>query len=355
MSDVFDHPWLSGLFGDAEAEEIWSAERSLAHMLAFEAAYSRGLGVIGNVSHEDAQAAAEWIERAKPSIQDLRSGTQKDGLPIPALVHGLKADAGSFVGAIHTGTTSQDVMDTALAITLRENSDLLETRLSELIERLDRLIENFGINTIMGRTRMQAALPITVGHRITSWRTPLEVHRNRLAQVRPRVESVQLGGAVGDCQAIGARHRELAAFLADALNLHLPDQSWHSAREGIAEYANLLSLISGTLGKMGQDICLMAQQGIDEIALSGGGTSSAMPHKQNPILAELLITLARFNATQISGMHQALVHEQERSGSAWPLEWMILPSMAKTSARSLAAAANLCDLIVSMGSDRIQQ
>ncbi|MDA7965076.1 3-carboxy-cis,cis-muconate cycloisomerase [Ruegeria sp.] len=349
MSDVFNHPWLSGLFGDAEVDSIWSGERSLAHMLAFEAAYSRGLGLIGNASPEEARMAAEWIEQAKPRMEDLRSGTLQDGLPIPALVRGLKADAGSFAGAIHSGTTSQDVIDTALAMTLRENSDLLMARLSGLIGRLDQLIESFGTNTLMGRTRMQAALPITAGHRIASWRAPLKAHQNRLAQIRPHIECVQLGGAVGDCQAIGAGHRDLAAFIADALHLHLPDQSWHSARDGIAEYANLLSLVTGALGKIGQDICLMAQQGIDEITLSGGGTSSAMPHKQNPILAELLVTLARYNATQIAGMHQALVHEQERSGSAWPLEWMILPNMAKTSARSLSAAADLCDRIVSIG------
>ncbi|MFQ3255327.1 MAG: 3-carboxy-cis,cis-muconate cycloisomerase, partial [Loktanella salsilacus] len=89
--------------------------------------------------------------------------------------------------------------------------------------------------------------------------------------------------------------------------------------------------------------------GIDEVTLKSGGGSSAMPHKQNPILAELLVTLARFNATQVSGMHHALIHEQERSGAAWALEWMILPQMAQTTARSLSAATQLCEKITSIG------
>ena len=93
----------------------------------------------------------------------------------------------------------------------------------------------------------------------------------------------------------------------------------------------------------------MAQQGLDEIKLSGGGGSSAMPHKQNPILAELLVTLARFNATQISGMHQALVHEQERSGSAWALEWMILPAMLHCTTRGLSAAQELLAQVETIG------
>ena len=93
----------------------------------------------------------------------------------------------------------------------------------------------------------------------------------------------------------------------------------------------------------------MSQQGIDEVELSGGGGSSAMPHKQNPVLAELLVTLARFNATQVPAMHDAMVHEQERSGAAWSLEWMILPQMAQATARSLTAGNEICQSISRIG------
>ena len=352
MSDLFQHPWFSGLFGDAEADAIWSPDRSLAHMLAFEAAYSRGLGAIGLVPSDQAQSAAESIEYAKPDPTALRAGTMRDGLPIPALVRSLKAEAGSYFNAIHTGTTSQDVMDTALAMTLRETSDLFADRLTRLVDVLEELKAEHGANRIMGRTRMQAALPITVGHRMETWIVPLADHLSRLTQIRPRVERVQMGGPVGDGQTVGSKHREMATHLAKSLNLHMPDQCWHVTRGDLADYAGLLSLISGSNGKIGQDISLMAQQGVDEIKLNGGGGSSAMPHKQNPILAELLVTLARYNATQLPGMHHALVHEQERSGSALALEWMILPNMAKTTARSLSAAVTLCTQIVSIGEKR---
>jgi 3-carboxy-cis,cis-muconate cycloisomerase len=124
------------------------------------------------------------------------------------------------------------------------------------------------------------------------------------------------------------------------------DSVWHTDRTAIASYAGCLSLISAALGKLGMDVCLMAQQGLDEIALRGGGTSSAMPHKSNPILAELLVTLARLNATQVAAMHHAALHEQERSGASWMLEWMVLPQMATCTGRGLLAAQEVLEQIV---------
>jgi 3-carboxy-cis,cis-muconate cycloisomerase len=109
-----------------------------------------------------------------------------------------------------------------------------------------------------------------------------------------------------------------------------------------------LSLITGSLGKIGQDIALLAQDG-EEIELAGGGGSSAMAHKQNPVAAETLVSLARFNATQLSGIHQALIHEQERSGGAWTLEWLILPQMVMSTAASLRLAQEVTGNIRQLG------
>lgn len=347
MSEVFDHPWLGGHFGDAEAAGIWSPERALGHMLAFEAAWSRARGTCRLTEAGLAERAARHVEGFAPDIAELRQGTTRDGLPVPELVKQLRAgfDAPE---AIHTGSTSQDVMDSALALTLRETTALLLERLSALEAALGALEARFGGAPLMGRTRMQAALSITVADRIAIWRLPLADHRARLEQLRPRVELVQIGGAAGDRAAFRSDSDGMAAHMAAALGLGNPPRAWHAMRDGLAEYAGALSLISGTLGKMGQDICLMAQQGVDEITLAGGGGSSAMPHKSNPVLAELLVTLARFNAVQVAGMHQALIHEQERSGAAWSLEWMILPGMARATARGLGAGAALCGQVRGM-------
>lgn len=344
---VFTHPWLSGLFGDAEMAAVLSPERQMSHMLAFEAAWSRACGKVGLFDAAKAEAAATAIEAAEIDLADIAAGMAQDGVPIPRLVKQLNEIAPAE--ALHKGATSQDVVDTALVLSLREASFLIAGRLMELETYLKELEGRFGDAPLMGRTRMQAATEITVRDRLLAWRLPLADHLKMLDQKRANVEKVQIGSASGDRKALGDKADQVVADVAKQLGLAPTDKAWHAMRHNIADYASFLSLITGTLGKMGQDIALMAQQGFGEVAISGAGGSSAMPHKQNPVAAELLVTLARYNATQVPAMHGAMVHEQERSGTAWSLEWMVLPQMLMTTARALAVAIELTQNIQRLG------
>lgn len=350
MVSSFEHPVLGGLFDDPEASVVWSSQGQVEYFLAFEAAYSLALGQSGIIDESLAAKAAAFLADFKPDTAALRAGTARDGVPVPDLVQQLKTTAPELSQAIHIGATSQDVIDTALSLTIRDMNDLLDKRLEALSSALLQLNERFGANPLMGRTRMQAALMTSASTRITSWQIAVGENKDRLNNIRSHVEKVQLGGAVGDNQKLDGKFSAMAKVIAKQTGLNEPTNSWHTTRGNLAEYASLLSLITGATGKIGQDVCLMAQQGIDEITMSGGGGSSAMPHKQNPVLAELLVTLARFNATQLPGMHHSLLHEQERSGSAWALEWMILPQMAIAAARALAACTNMCSQISQIGS-----
>ena len=353
MTSVFDHPWLDALFGDDDVSELWSAPTQLEHFKAFEVALAEALEACGRVSPSVGRAAIEAITIAEFDISALADGTARDGLPIPSFARQLRAFAGPNSPAVHNGATSQDVLDTALALTLRELTNILDHRIQVLDGKLGEIVTLHGTRMLMGRTRMQAALPTTVSNRVEAWRRPLKSHLDGLAVLRPQVERLQLGGAVGDRAAFEPNAEEVASRMAARLSLeNVP--VWHTDRSSIADFAGRLSLISGTLGKMGQDVALMSQQGLDEIKLRGGGGSSAMPHKSNPINAELLVCLARFNATLLAGMHQAMIHEQERSGEAWMLEWMILPQMSVTTARSLAVATLVCDEIEQIGMDTIR-
>jgi 3-carboxy-cis,cis-muconate cycloisomerase len=248
---------------------------------------------------------------------------------------------------LHFGATSQDLVDTGLLRRVAPILTVFADRLTATIAALDDLDRRFGTTRLMGRTRMQDALPITVGDRLAAWRDPLPRHLDRLAELRPRLLVLQFGGAVGTLDKLGGKGFAVSRRLADALDLGLPSRPWQSARDNVAEFAGWLSLVSGSLGKLGLDLALMAQQG--EVALSGGGTSSAMPHKSNPVGAEVLVALARHNASLLSGMHEALLHEQERSGAAWTLEWLTLPQMVLGTGAALRTANALLAGVTRLG------
>jgi len=345
----FDHPVLSGLLGDDETARHFSAEAEIAAMLAFERALAEAEAGEGVIEAEAAVAIVAALEKFKPDMAGLKAGVGQDGVVVPELVKQLRAAIGKpHDKALHFGATSQDVVDTGLILRLKHVVAHLDAVLADVVELLAGCEAQFGDRALMGRTRMQAAIPITVSDRVRAWREPLLRHRSRLETQGRDLLVVQFGGAAGTLEKLGDRATAVRAGLAERLGLGDAPQ-WHSQRDRLAEFASVLSLISGSLGKFGQDVALMAQAG-GEIALKGGGGSSAMPHKQNPVAAEVLVTLARFNATQLSGMHQALVHEQERSGAAWTLEWLILPQMVAATAASLRQAKILAGQIEAIGS-----
>jgi 3-carboxy-cis,cis-muconate cycloisomerase len=344
----FDHPLLSGLLGDEEAARHFSVEADIAAMLTFERALAEADAEEGVISRDAGAAIVKALAAFRPDTARLRDGVAQDGVVVPELARQIKVAVGAPHGAfVHFGATSQDVVDTSLALRLRQAVEHIGLLLSENGVRLAGLEEEFGGRALMAMTRMQPAIPMTVGDRIASWRSPLERHQQRLEEQSGRLFVVQFGGAAGTLEKLADKAPAVRATLAAKLGLGDAPQ-WHSQRDALAEFAGWLSLVTGSLGKFGQDVALLAYGGT-EIRLSGGGGSSAMPHKHNPVKAEALVALARFNATQLAGMHQALVHEQERSGAAWTLEWLILPQMVVATAAALRLAAGLAAQIESLG------
>ncbi len=346
----FDHPVLSGLFGASDMATQFSWEEDHEVMVFFEEALAKALAAEGAIPGEAAEAISAACGGFSADTGALRDAIGRDGVVVPEFVRQLRSAVREPHGQhVHFGATSQDVIDTSLVLRLRNGMSILEDGLTRVIGALFRLEEKFGERQLVGVTRMQNALPITVGDRLRSWRAPLVRHAERLEEILPRLLVLQFGGAVGTLDKLGDKGPAVAQRLADALGLSLPDHSWHNQRDGFAELAGWLSLLTGSLGKIGQDIALMAQNDVGAIELSGGGGSSAMPHKHNPVGAEVLVALARFNAVQLGGMHQALVHENERSGAAWTLEWMILPQMVMATAAALERAETLLGQVTSIG------
>ena len=334
---------LSALAGDAEIEALLTDAAQIRAMLAVEQALAEASADIGWISGEAASAVAEAIAGFEPHWPGLEAGMAQDGVVIPALVKQLRSQVPeAHRAALHRGATSQDVIDTALMLQLVPVFDIYETRLQALLARLDQLAQDWAGRPLMAHTRMQVALPTTWTAKLAAWSDPLQRHLRALSAMRRSLLVIQLGGPVGDRSSFDGHGDALAQALARRLDLGIA-APWQTGRDPIVALGALLALISGSLGKIGADLALLAQNEVAAVKLEGGGGSSAMAHKANPVNAEVLVALARANAGLAGTLQQAMVHEYERSGAAWTLEWLTLPAMLVNTGACLRLGTKLIE------------
>ncbi|KKC34000.1 3-carboxy-cis,cis-muconate cycloisomerase [Devosia psychrophila] len=332
---------LDALTGDLEIETLLDDEAQVAAMIRVEIALAQAEADAGMIGVAAAAAIAAGLAHFAPDWDDLAVGMVRDGVVIPALVAQLRSRIASpHADALHKGATSQDIIDTALMLQLAQVIGLFSSRLTALLDELDHLDSRHGGHVMMAHTRMQQALPYTFGAKLATWIAPLRRHLAALQAARRSLLVIQLGGPIGDRSSFGAHGDAVARGLAKQLDLGLAEP-WQTARDTLVGFASTLSLLTGTLGKMGADVALLAQNEIGAVVITGGGGSSSMPHKSNPVNAEVLVALSRYNAGLVGTLHQAMVHENERSGAAWTLEWLTLPSILVTTGASLRVASLL--------------
>jgi 3-carboxy-cis,cis-muconate cycloisomerase len=326
-----DSHLYAALFRDEELAAHFTDERFLHYLLAVEGALATTQGKLGIIPAVAATAIAEQATSVPLDLARLQAATEKAGLPIIELVHQLRAHVGADAGPyVHWGATTQDIMDTALVLQMRAALALIEAKLQTVIAQLAQLAEQHRHTLMAGRTHSQQALPITFGLKVAGWLAPLLRHRDRLAELKPRLLVVQFGGAAGTLASLGDRGLAVVDGLAAELALQVPALPWHTQRDNLVEVANWLTLVSGSLAKMAQDIILLAQSEVGEVCESADptrGGSSTMPQKSNPIVSELIIAAARTNAGLLSSLHQAMIQEHERATHGWQLEWLTLPQI----------------------------
>lgn len=338
-------PLLSALAGDAEIEALLSDDAQITAMLAVERALAEASADAGLITTAAFDAIATAIAAFTPDRAALAGAIVRDGVVVPALIAQLRAKLPEpHRAGLHKGATSQDIVDTALMLQTAKILDIVQSRLADLLTRLADLHKSHGDRPLMAHTRMQAALETTWSPKLQSWSDPLQRHLRALESMRRGLLVVQLGGPIGDRRSFEDKGDAIAAALAKRLDLGLADP-WHTARDPIVALGDRLALATGSLGKLGADIALLSQTEVAAVTLANGGTSSAMAHKSNPVAAELLVALARFNAGLAGTLQQAMVHEYERSGAAWTLEWLTLPQIFVTTGAALRHALTLLDQI----------
>jgi len=336
---------LDSVFADEEVAAIFSERRYVAEMVAVEAALAAVEARLGVIPAESGKLIAERAASFRPDLGLIRSRLADDGVPVIELVRQLREHVGGAAGDdVHFGATTQDIMDTALVLQMRAALAALEKTLDRAIGNLAAMARRYRTSVMPGRTHSQQAVPIPFGLKAAGWLAPLLRDRARLAEIRPRVLAVQLGGAAGTLEPLGQRGVDVVEALAAELGLSAPPLPWHTQRDTLAEVAGWLSLVTGSLAKMAQDVILLAQTEIGEVretAEEGRGGSSTMPQKVNPVASEQIVAAARSNAALLGAMHQALVQEHERATSGWQIEWRTLPQMFELTASALRKAESL--------------
>jgi 3-carboxy-cis,cis-muconate cycloisomerase len=183
--------------------------------------------------------------------------------------------------------------------------------------------------TVMaGRTHLQQALPTTFGLKCAIWAMPFIAHRERLRQLRPRVELVEFAGAAGTLASLGDDGIRVMESLAAELGLAAPLAPWHVCRDGLAEAVGFLGLVCGSLAKFATDIILLAQTEVGEVAepyVPGRGQSSTMPQKRNPIASEYILAASRTVQGLVPVMLGAMAQDHERATGPWQAEALVLP------------------------------
>lgn len=333
---------LDALFGSSAISDVFSDSARLQRMLDFESALAKAEARCGVIPQEAATAIASKCRAELLEVAALAQASKLSANPAIPLVKQLTAlvaeDNKDAAGFVHWGSTSQDVNDTGLVLQVRQAWEILESDLAALSAALAELAQKHRSTIMIGRTLMQHAQPTTFGAKVAGWLDATDRHRERFRQARKRLLVLQFGGAVGTLAALRGRGLDVAKALADELNLELPPTPWHTHRDRLSEAATTLGLCVGTLGKIVRDISLHMQPEVAEVfepSGEGRGSSSTMPHKQNPVSSIRILAAAIRVPGLVGTMLSTMVQEDERGLGNWHAEWETLPEIFRLAAGAL--------------------
>lgn len=339
---------FDGLFKDPDIEALFTDQSLIRAMLRFEAALALAQADTGRISAEMANVIARVCDNAEINSEKILAAAKRAGNPaiplvkeLTALVGGINEEAARYV---HTGATSQDVIDSAIMLQLRIALVAIDAELTRLQGRLVELVREHRKTPIIGRTLLQQARPISLGFKLAGWLDQLIRSRDALRRVRKDAVVLQFGGAVGTLAASGSEALRILTRLAERLELGEPAMAWHTARDRFFEIASALTMLGGLLGKLATDSALLMQTEIGELteaAEEGRGGSSAMPHKRNPVAPTLIIAASCRMPGLLATIAASMIQEQERAVGHWHTEWAPLAEMVCLTGGAVKQAVDL--------------
>lgn len=329
------------MFGTDRMRAVFDDEATIRRYTEVEVALAKVQGELGVIPHHAADAIAARADMSKLDYDLLKQETEIVGYPILPLVHQLAKICGPEGEFLHWGATTQDIMDTATVLQVREALQIIEEDLARLDDILDAMAQTYRDTPMAGRTHLQHALPITFGYKAGVWLLMVRRHRERLEQLKPRVLVGQLAGAAGTLASLGEDGLAVSDALMKELGLAASPIAWHVARDGLAEAVQFLGLVTGSLGKIALDIMIMMTNEYAEAFepfVKGRGASSTMPQKRNPISCELIWNASKIVRQQAGLALDAMMQDFERATGPWHLEWSVIPESFVLTAGALQQA-----------------
>ncbi|MEB6479277.1 3-carboxy-cis,cis-muconate cycloisomerase [Acinetobacter vivianii] len=342
----------ASLFYQPDVTAIFSDHALLGYMVQAEVALAKAQAQV-NVIPASAAMIIEQVGQnavAQIDMDALATATGLAGnIAIPfvkqftALVKQQDEDASRYV---HWGATSQDIIDTATILQCRDALALIEQQVQQAYQVSLKQAQQYRDQVMIGRTWLQQALPITLGHKFARWAGAFKRDLDRLHAMKERVLTAQLGGAAGSLASLQDQGSAVVQAFAAQLNLTVPACTWHGERDRMVEIASTLALIVGNVGKIAKDWSLLMQTEIAEVfepAAKGRGGSSTMPHKRNPVAAASILAAANRVPALMASVYQSMVQEHERALGAWHAEWLAIPEIFQLCAGALERSSEVLE------------
>ncbi len=325
---------LGPLFASAKMRNLFSDHAMLQRMLDVEAALARAEAAARVIPQQAAAPIAAACQAKRFDIAALGNAAANAGNVAIPLVKALTAEvakrdkeASRFV---HWGATSQDIIDTATVLALRDAANLLDRDLRRAIKGFVSLAKKHRKTVMSGRTWLQQALPTTFGLKAAEYAESLSRARTRIAGAVDDALVLQFGGASGTLAALGSKGGLVARRLGKELDLAVPSVPWHAHSDRLASAASAIAIAIGECGKIARDISLLMQTEVGEAfepAGAGRGGSSTMPQKRNPALSAQILAAANLAPGLIGSLLSGLTHEHERGVGGWQASWLALPQL----------------------------
>jgi len=322
---------MQDCFSSKEMRRIWSEDTTISMWIEIEQVLARTQSDVGLITAQAADAVSTF------SLESLdRQRMYEDmmvvGRPIVGLVKQIRDHVGQELASqIHFCSTTQDIMDTALAVQMKRGLQDIMASIDCMIADLEGKIDDNRDTRMVGRTNGQHAVPMLLSTKLLVWREELRRHQERLNDAAERGLLVQVGGPIGDLSNYeGEAGQQVKSGVAKALGLGTAEPHWQNARDGIAEIVTGLGGLCGSLTKIAHNINLLSSSDIAELAerhSNGKGASSSMHHKKNQRASEFAEAAGRLGRQRAEQIGELSLHQHERSGGVWVAEWVVVPEV----------------------------